>query len=317
MVLVLELFKLTIHEARDLLRKRKISSRELTESVVERIKDTEGSIQSFISWDPKKALKQADRLDKIIESSSDPSDLPDLTGIPYGLKDNICVKGMRTTCASKAMKHFNPSHDSTAARKFKAKKAILVGKLNMDEFAIGSSGETSAFKTTRNPWGKDRVPGGSSGGSAAAVSADQILFSLGSDTGGSVRQPASFCGIVGLKPTLGAVSSYGLIPFATSLDQLGPLCKDVTDCAIVMNEMAGFDAKDRVTARRKHPDYTNFLIDGVDGMRIGLPHKWTERKMDQDVRKAIEEACSLFEKMGGLSSKLLCPILNMEFLHTI
>lgn len=306
----MELFKLTIHEARNLLRKREISSKELTESVLERIKDTEESIKSFISWDSKKALKQADKLDKIRNASSNPLDLPNLAGIPYGLKDNICVKGMRTTCASKAMKHFNPSHDSTVARKFKAQNAILIGKLNMDEFAIGSSGETSAFTITHNPWGKDKVPGGSSGGSAAAVSADQVLFSIGSDTGGSVRQPASFCGIVGLKPTLGAVSSYGLIPFATSLDQLGPLCKDVTDCAIVMNEMIGFDAKDRVSAKRKHPDYTKFLIDGVDGMRIGLPHRWLEQKMDEDVRKAVEEACSLFEKMGGIIVETFMPKLE-------
>ncbi len=209
------------------------------------------------------------------------------------------------------MKHFNPSYDSTMARKFKAQNAILVGKLNMDEFAIGSTGESSAFTITRNPWGKDRVPGGSSGGSAAAVAADQVLFTLGSDTGGSVRQPASFCGIVGLKPTLGAVSSYGLIPFATSLDQLGPLCKDVTDCAIVMNAMVGFDAKDRVSAKRKHSDYTKFLKDGVDGMKIGLPYRWMEGNMDEDVCKAMEEACRLFEKMGGIIIEIFMP--NFEY----
>jgi aspartyl-tRNA(Asn)/glutamyl-tRNA(Gln) amidotransferase subunit A len=311
MVLVLELFKLTIHEARDLLRKREISSRELTESVLKRIKETEDSIHSFISWNSKTALKQADKVDKIIVSSSNPSDLPDLTGIPYGLKDNICVRGMRTTCASKAMKYFNPSHDSTVAHRFKTQNAILVGKLNMDEFAIGSTGETSAFTITRNPWGENRVPGGSSGGSAAAVAGDQILFSLGSDTGGSVRQPASFCGVVGLKPTLGVVSSYGLIPFATSLDQIGPLCKDVTDCAIVMNSMAGFDTKDRVTAKRKHPDYTRFLRDGVSDMKIGLPLRWIKKKMDNDVSRSFEAACSLFEKMGGIIIEIFMP--NLEY----
>lgn len=233
----MELYKLTIHEARDLLRKKEISSRELTKSILNRIQSTEDNINSFITIDHKNALKQADKYDKL-RKSADPLDLPDLAGIPYGLKDNICTKNMRTTCASRIMEHFNPVSEGTVVKKLKGSLAVLIGKLNMDEFAIGSSGETSIFPHTRNPWSTNRVPGGSSGGSATSVAADQLLFSLGSDTGGSIRQPASFNGVVGFKPTFGSVSSFGLIPFATPLDQLGPLCKDVTDCANV-NEDVG------------------------------------------------------------------------------
>jgi aspartyl-tRNA(Asn)/glutamyl-tRNA(Gln) amidotransferase subunit A len=286
----LELYKLTIHEARDLLRKKEISSRELTKSILDRIRTTEDQIQSFITIDYKGALKQADRFDRM-QRKSDSVTMPDLAGIPYGLKDNICTKGIRTTCASRIMEYFNPIYEGIVVKKLKNAHAVLVGKLNMDEFAIGSSGETSIFPHTRNPWSGDRVPGGSSGGSAASVAADQILFSLGSDTGGSIRQPASFCGIVGLKPTFGAVSGYGLIPFATSLDQIGPLCKDVTDCAIVMNAITGFDSNDRASANVHYPDYTQFLKDGVSGMRIGLPQKWDGRKPEGRCSHCNRKSC--------------------------
>lgn len=302
----MELYKLTIHEARDLLRKKEISSRELTKSILDRIRTTEDQIQSFITIDYKGALKQADRFDRM-QRKSDSVTMPDLAGIPYGLKDNICTKGIRTTCASRIMEYFNPIYEGTVVKKLKNAHAVLVGKLNMDEFAIGSSGETSIFPHTRNPWSGDRVPGGSSGGSAASVAADQILFSLGSDTGGSIRQPASFCGIVGLKPTFGAVSGYGLIPFATSLDQIGPLCKDVTDCAIVMNAITGFDSNDRASANVHYPDYTQFLKDGVSGMRIGLPQKWMAGSLKEDVHTAIEKAAKMFESMGANIEEVSLP----------
>ncbi len=302
----MELYKLTIHEARDLLRKKEISSRELTKSILNRIQSTEDNINSFITIDHKNALKQADKYDKL-RKSADPLDLPDLAGIPYGLKDNICTKNMRTTCASRIMEHFNPVSEGTVVKKLKGSLAVLIGKLNMDEFAIGSSGETSIFPHTRNPWSTNRVPGGSSGGSATSVAADQLLFSLGSDTGGSIRQPASFNGVVGFKPTFGSVSSFGLIPFATPLDQLGPLCKDVTDCAIVMNTIAGYDAKDRTSEKVKHPDYTSFLIDNISKIRIGYPKKWISKNVNEDVGKSIEKAAEMFEDMGAIVDEIVLP----------
>ncbi|HHU49767.1 MAG TPA: Asp-tRNA(Asn)/Glu-tRNA(Gln) amidotransferase subunit GatA [Clostridiales bacterium] len=302
----MELYKLTIHEARELLRKREISSRELTKSVLERIRATEGEIRSFISIDFNNALKQAERFDKM-QKKSELHELPDLAGIPYGLKDNICTRNMRTTCASRIMEYFSPVYEGTVVKKLRDSHAVLIGKLNMDEFAIGSSGETSIFPHTRNPWSADRVPGGSSGGSAASVAADQLLFSLGSDTGGSIRQPSSFCGIVGMKPTFGAVSCFGLVPFATSLDQIGPLCKDVTDCAIVMNAITGFDARDKASAKIKHPDYTTFLIDDVSCMRIGFSQKWMAGNLNEDVRNAIEKAKAMFEDMGAVIEEVSLP----------
>ena len=302
----MELYKLTIHEARDLLRKREISSVDLTKSVLNRIQSIEDEVNSFITIDYKNALKQAEKFDRL-QKNINPTDLPNLAGIPYGLKDNICTKNMRTTCASKIMEYFNPVYEGTVVKKLKDSHAILIGKLNMDEFAIGSSGETSIFPHTKNPWAPDRVPGGSSAGSAASVAADELLFSLGSDTGGSIRQPASFNGIVGLKPTFGSVSGFGLIPFATSLDQLGPLCKDVTDCAIVMNTIAGYDARDSSSAKFKHPDYTSFLIDNISDMRIGYPKEWISNYVIDDVGKAIEKAARMFESMGAIVEEIFLP----------
>lgn len=306
----MELYKLTIHEARDLLRKREISSQELTKSVLNRIQSVEDNIHSFITIDYKNTLKQAEKFDRL-QKGLNPLKLPDLAGIPYALKDNICTKNMRTTCASRLMEFFNPVYEGTVVKKLKSSRGILIGKLNMDEFAIGSSGETSIFPHTKNPWSADRVPGGSSGGSAASVAADQILFSLGSDTGGSIRQPASFNGIVGLKPTFGSVSGFGLIPFASSLDQLGPLCKDVTDCAIVLNTIAGYDPKDRSSAKVDHPDYTSFLIDNISGIRIGYPKEWISRNIREDVAVAIEKAAQMLESMGAIVEEVFLP--HMEY----
>ncbi len=288
-----------------MLNKKEISSRELIESVLEWIYVSDVYIHSFISIDEKRALKQADNIDKLRINNSEK--LPELTGIPYGLKDNICTKDFLTTCGSKIIKNFKPSFDGTVVKKLNKAHAVLIGKLNMDEFAIGSTGETSVFQHTRNPWAEDRVPGGSSGASAASVASDQVFFSLGSDTGGSIRQPASFCGVVGLKPTIGCISGYGLIPFATSLDQLGPLCKDVTDCAIVMNAIAGYDPKDRMSAKINHPNYSSFLKDNISGMRIGLPLKWMEGKLEDDVKNAINNAVEIFRKLGASLEEIHLP----------
>ena len=306
----MELYKLTIHEASDLLHRGEISSRELTKSVLERIEATESKLHSFISIHPEAALKQADKADWLRENPNS-KELHVLTGIPFALKDNICTRGIRTTCASRLMEQFNPSIDGAVVKKLKNAHAVLIGKLNMDEFAIGSSGESSIFPHTCNPWAADRVPGGSSGGSAASVAADQVLFSLGSDTGGSIRQPASFCGITGMKPSFGAVSGYGLIPFATSLDQLGPMCKDVTDCAIVMNVITGFDPMDRMSAKISHPDYTSYLKQDVSGMRIGLLRGWMEGTISGDVRMAIEKAAKLYQDMGAWIEEITLP--HMEY----
>jgi aspartyl-tRNA(Asn)/glutamyl-tRNA(Gln) amidotransferase subunit A len=302
-----ELHKLTIHEARDLLRKREISSRELTESVIDHIGSTEKNIRAFISTDFGGALKQADKADSMF-AAGEP--MPDTAGIPFGLKDNICTKGILTTCGSNILKNFIPSYDSEAARRLKGGFGVLLGKLNMDEFAIGSSGETSIFSHTRNPWGLQRVPGGSSGGSAAAVAADEVFFALGSDTGGSIRQPASFCSVVGLKPTFGSVSSYGMVPFAASLDQLGPLTKDVTDCAIIMNTIAGYDAKDSASAKADYPDYTSFLKDDVDGLRIAVPRDWFLKVRNNEVRTAVENAIRMLERMGAVVAEVSLPHLE-------
>jgi aspartyl-tRNA(Asn)/glutamyl-tRNA(Gln) amidotransferase subunit A len=299
-----ELYKLTIHEARDLLRKRLISSRELTESVVDRIGNIEKNIRAFISTDFGGALKQADEADRMFAADRE---MPDLAGIPFGVKDNICTKGLLTTCASNMLKDFIPSYDGEAVRRLKDMHAVLLGKMNMDEFAIGSSGETSIFPHTRNPWDVQRVPGGSSGGSSAAVAADEVLFALGSDTGGSIRQPASFCGVVGMKPTFGSVSGYGMVPLSTSLDQLGFLAKDVTDCAIIMNAVAGYDPKDSVSVNIKYPNYPSFLQDHVDGLRIAIPREWTRRVLNNKTRTAVERAIAMYEKMGAVVEEITLP----------
>ncbi len=291
-----ELHRLTIHEAQELLRKREISAVELAKASLESVGRAEKQLHALVTVTEKQALYQAHEADKLLQQEGT---FP-LAGIPLVLKDNMCTMGIRTTCSSKMLENFIPPFDSTVAYRLKAAGSVMVGKSNMDEFAMGSSTEHSAFFPTHNPWDLRRVPGGSSGGSAVAVAADECQFSLGSDTGGSIRQPAGFCNVVGLKPTYGRVSRFGLIAFASSLDQIGPLTKDVTDCAIVMNAISGHDRRDSTSSKEEVPDYTRSLGRGVRGMRIGVPREYFVSGMQPGVQTAMDDAIAKLEELGAV-----------------
>jgi aspartyl-tRNA(Asn)/glutamyl-tRNA(Gln) amidotransferase subunit A len=291
-----ELHQLTIHEAHMLLKQRKISSLDLTKSVLKRIAEMEGKVHACVTIAEDMALKEAEKVDNYIKTAHE---ITPLAGIPALIKDVICTKGIRTTCSSKMLENFVPPYDATVIEKLKAQKAIIIGKTNMDEFAMGSSTEHSAFFPTHNPWDLSRVPGGSSGGSAAAVAADETIYALGSDTGGSVRQPAGFCSVVGLKPTYGRVSRFGLVAFASSLDQIGPITKDVTDCALVMNVIAGYDSRDSTSVPRPVPDYTQQLIPDIKGLRIGIPVEYLLEDMQSEVRTGLETAIDKLRELGA------------------
>lgn len=292
----MELYKLTIHEAVEKLKNKEITSKQLTTSVLERIEIVEEKIDAYISIDKEGALKQAELADKAIEEGK----TGPLTGIPLSIKDLICTEGTKTTCASKILENFVPTYDATVITKLKEAGAIIVGKVNMDEFAMGSTNENSGYKPTKNPWDTNCIPGGSSGGSAASVSAEMCLGSLGSDTGGSIRQPASHCGIVGMKPTYGRVSRFGLVAFASSLDQIGPLTKNVHDCAIMMNAISGYDENDSTSVPKEVPDYTEALAGDINGLKIGIPKEYFDVEgMDSDVKKAIESAIETYKKAGA------------------
>jgi len=291
-----ELHQLTIHEAHMLLKQRKISSLDLTKSVLKRIAKMEGKVHACVTIAEDMALKEAEKVDNYIKTAHE---ITPLAGIPALIKDVICTKGIRTTCSSKMLENFVPPYDATVIEKLKAQKAIIIGKTNMDEFAMGSSTEHSAFFPTHNPWDLSRVPGGSSGGSAAAVAADETIYALGSDTGGSVRQPAGFCSVVGLKPTYGRVSRFGLVAFASSLDQIGQITKDVTDCALVMNVIAGYDSRDSTSAPRPVPDYTQQLIPDIKGLRIGIPVEYLLEDMQSEVRTGLETAIDKLRELGA------------------
>ena len=292
-----KLHQLTIHEAHELLKQRKISSVELTKSALKRIDEIEKKVHACVTVTEDIALKEAREADNRIASG----DIAPLTGIPTLIKDVICTKGIRTTCSSKMLENFIPPYDATVIQKLKAQKAVIIGKTNMDEFAMGSSTEHSAFFPTYNPWDLSRVPGGSSGGSAAAVATDEAIYALGSDTGGSIRQPAGFCNVVGLKPTYGRVSRFGLVAFASSLDQIGSLTKDVTDCALVMNAIAGYDARDSTSVSYPVPNYTLPLVPDLKGLRIGIPREYFVDGMQNEVRVALEIA---IEKLGELGAEI-------------
>ncbi len=296
----MELYQRTIHELSDMLRKGETTSEAITESVLGRIKAIDGRVKAYITVpELNKALKQAREADARIKSGRT---ISPLTGIPIAVKDNMCTEGIKTTCASKILGNFVPPYDATVVSKLKEAGYVLCGKPNMDEFAMGSSTENSGFFITRNPWDLERIPGGSSGGSAAATAADECIGSLGSDTGGSIRQPAACCGVVGLKPTYGRVSRFGLVAFASSLDQIGPITKDVTDSALLMNVIAGHDSKDSTSANIPTPDFTRALSKEVKGMTIGLPKEYFIEGMDPEVEKSIKNA---METLKGLGAKVV------------
>jgi aspartyl-tRNA(Asn)/glutamyl-tRNA(Gln) amidotransferase subunit A len=287
--------QLTIHEAHEQLKSKKLSSVELTRACLARIKEVEPKLKALVSVTEELALKQAEKADKRIARG----DIEPLTGIPVVLKDVLCTKGIKTTCSSKMLENFIPPYDATVVEKLNDCGAVTLGKANMDEFAMGSSTEHSAFFPTHNPWDLDRVPGGSSGGSAVAVAADEGIFAIGSDTGGSIRQPAGFCSVVGMKPTYGRVSRYGLVAFASSLDQIGPLTKDVTDCALVMNVIAGFDNRDSTSVPEPTPDYTKCLDSDLKGLKLGVPKEYFVKGMQPEVEKALKEAIAKLEELGA------------------
>jgi aspartyl-tRNA(Asn)/glutamyl-tRNA(Gln) amidotransferase subunit A len=300
----MELCQLTIHELHDMLKKGETTSEAITESVLGRIKAVDGKVKAYITVTEEVARARAREADKRIKAGDTSSPL---LGIPIAVKDNMCTDGIRTTCASKILDNFVPPYDATVVRNLTRAGYVLCGKPNMDEFAMGSSTENSGFFITKNPWDLERIPGGSSGGSAAAVAAGECIGSLGSDTGGSIRQPASCCGVVGLKPTYGRVSRFGLVAFASSLDQIGPITKDVSDAALLLNVISGHDAKDSTSANVPAPDFTKALRKDVKGMKIGLPKEYFIEGMDREVEKAVREAVKTLEGLGAKVVEVSLP----------
>jgi aspartyl-tRNA(Asn)/glutamyl-tRNA(Gln) amidotransferase subunit A len=298
-----ELYSLSVEEALTAIDRGEISPVELTDAIFKRIEAVEDKIHSFVTLDKENSLIQARRTeDKIRRNIKQP-----FAGIPVAIKDNICTEGIRTTCSSKMLENFIPPYDSTVVKKLKEQGCILIGKTNLDEFAMGSSTENSAFGHTRNPWDTARVPGGSSGGSAAAVSADMCVAALGSDTGGSIRQPAAFCGVVGLKPTYGRVSRYGLVAFASSLDQIGPITKNVKDSAILLNIISGFDLRDSTSANLTVPDFTSAIGQDIKGLKFGVPKEYFIKGIDKEVAESVNTAIKKLESLGAIPVEISLP----------
>ena len=291
----MELYEYTVHELAEKLEKGEVTSSEITRSYFQRIKEKDEKVKAYVTILEDDAIAKAKKIDEDRKSGKAVSKF---AGIPIGIKDNMCITGTKTTCSSKMLENFVAPYNATVIEKLNEQDLVYLGKLNMDEFAMGSSTESSAFFNTHNPWDLDRVPGGSSGGSAAAVAANMTPWALGSDTGGSIRQPASLCGIVGLKPTYGLVSRYGLIAYASSLDQIGPLTKDVTDSAILLNLIAGHDEKDSTSMDIEKKDYTKSLVNDVKGMKIGLPKEYFGEGINEEVKQSILEVVKKYEEMG-------------------
>ena len=287
----MELYELTVHELLEKLDNKEITLEEITKSYIDRINDKEKDVQAFVTITDKQALEQ---VEEIKERKTK------LAGIPIGIKDNMCTKGIKTTCSSKMLENFVAPYNATVVEKLNDENMVSLGKLNMDEFAMGASTEYSAFKITKNPWNLKTVPGGSSGGSAAAVAANMVPWALGSDTGGSIRQPSSLCGVVGLKPTYGLVSRFGIVAFASSLDQIGPITKDVTDSAILLNVIAGHDEKDSTSANIEKKDYTTALVKDVKGLKIGVPKEYFGDGINEEVKASVKQAIKKYEEMGAI-----------------
>lgn len=304
----MSLYKLTIHELHDKLLRKEIAATEIAKSVCGRIDQVESKVNAFLTITQDAAMAQAKLVDEKLARGEA---LTPLAGIPGALKDNICTQGVKTTCASKILEKFVPPYNATVVNKLSGQGAVIVGKANMDEFAMGSSTENSAYQTTRNPWNTDTVPGGSSGGSAAAVAAGEAIWALGSDTGGSIRQPAAYCGVVGLKPTYGRVSRYGLVAYASSLDQIGPITRDVTDSALVLNAIAGYDKYDSTSINEDIPDFTQALTQDVKELKIGIPQEYFGAGLNGEVRKAIEAAVAKLTALGAQVVEVSMP--NTEY----
>lgn len=300
----MKLFEQPAHVLHDMLVNKEITSLELTQAVLARIDEVEGDVQAYLTITREEALAQAKAVDEKIAKGEE---IAFLEGIPGAIKDNICTKGIKTTCASKILQKFVPPYDATVMQKLEAQNPVVLGKTNLDEFAMGGSTENSAYHPTCNPWNTDCVPGGSSGGSAAAVAAGTAVWALGSDTGGSIRQPASFCGVVGMKPTYGRVSRYGLVAYASSLDQIGPITKDVTDCAHILNIIAGRDEMDSTSLDVQVPDFTKALIQDVKGLKIGLPKEYFVKGMDPEVEAAVKNGVKELEKLGAEVVEISLP----------
>ena len=288
----MDITELTVHELVEKIKNKELTVTEINKAYIDRINDREKDVQAFITLLTEEALKEAESIEK-------KENLSELAGIPIGIKDNICTKNIKTTCASKMLENFVSPYDATVVEKLESKGLITLGKLNLDEFAMGGSTEYSAFKVTKNPWNLKTVPGGSSGGSAAAVAANLVPWALGSDTGGSIRQPASFCGVVGLKPTYGLVSRYGLVAFASSLDQIGPITKDVKDAAILLNVIAGHDEKDTTSEKINDKDYTKCLKNDVKGLKIGIPKEYFSDGINVEVKAKLEETIEKYRQLGA------------------
>ena len=287
----MELYELTVHELLEKLDNNEIALEDITKSYIDRINDKEKDVQAFVTLTTEESLE---KVQSIKEKNTK------FVGIPIGIKDNMCTKGIKTTCGSKMLENFVAPYNATVIERLYEEGLVSLGKLNMDEFAMGSSTEHSAIKITKNPWDLNKVPGGSSGGSAAAVAANMVPWALGSDTGGSIRQPASLCGVVGLKPTYGLVSRYGLVAYASSLDQIGPITKDVEDTAILLNLIAGYDEKDSTSANVEKKDYTKSLIKDVKGLKIGVPKEYFGEGINEEVKTKVQDAIKKYEEMGAI-----------------
>ncbi|MFW5647883.1 MAG: Asp-tRNA(Asn)/Glu-tRNA(Gln) amidotransferase subunit GatA [Candidatus Alkaliphilus sp. MAG34] len=298
------LFNLTMYQIKEKLKNKEVKATEVLEDSLKRISDVEDKIQAHITLTEDMAYEKAKEIDKKIENSQS---IGLLGGIPMSIKDNIYTEGILTTCASKMLQDFVPPYSATAYEKLLTEDAVMMGKNNMDEFGMGSSTETSFYKKTRNPWDINKVPGGSSGGAAAAVSAGESFFALGSDTGGSIRQPCSFCGVVGLKPTYGLVSRYGLVPIANSLDQIGPITKDVRDCALILNVISGHDPKDATSNKKEEVDYLQMLGGGIKDLKIGVAKQYFDENLSKPVETALLEAVKVFKDLGAICDVVSLP----------